>query len=98
MNTKYGVLNVDIDPYFNQLINRVFKLLPLREEQNTGLDRYIESLIAELFGVKELFLMVDDAYLVSLLATLESLKLLDFQQYRREVFKCIGLVQRLTEG
>lgn len=96
IQTKYGELDGGLDYYFRRLTDRVFKLLPLREEANPGLVTYIASLQMELVGLNSL--LVCDGYheLISLIASLESLKTIEeFTIYRREVFRCISLCEKL---
>ena len=87
--------------YLKMTINNVFKILPLYEEENAGLPRYIESLHFELKSLEEIF-DVGDAYeYIALLNTLKSLNTEvlknDSEKHvvKREVFKCINLVKNL---
>jgi hypothetical protein len=87
------------------LIDRIYKILPLFEEKNDGLFRYIQSLIYELNGM---FYVVNSLQLnaeyLSLLATLESIS--DDSMFfenskepiKREVFRCIDIVKRIEKS
>jgi hypothetical protein len=90
--------------YSSSLIDRVFKILPLFEEKNEGLYKYVQSLIYELNGI---FYVVDklkyNAEYLILLATLESLSddvmFSDVKSdvIKREVFKCIDIIKRVEK-
>jgi hypothetical protein len=87
------------------LIDRIYKILPLFEEHNDGLFRYIQSLIYELNGM---FYVIEslqtNAEYLSLVATLESLS--DDSMFfenskepiKREVFRCIDIVKRIDKS
>jgi len=85
--------------YFKTLVNRFFKILPMRESEEPSLPVYIQSLQAELLGCKELIdLFGDDAFYLSLLSVLQFL--LDHPDcpvrvVKREVFKCINICNKL---
>lgn len=101
MNTKYGELNDDLlNKYFDRLVSKVFKLLPLKEEENPTLSSYLESLILELYGGKELInhLQENPEYL-TLLMSLESLNSVNNMiMYKKEIFKCINIIKKLQSG
>lgn len=90
--------------YLETLKNRLFKIIPLFEENNEGIYKYIDSLLFELGGmiyvVKEL---KNNSMFLSLIATLESL--LDeslageynISLVRREVFRCLNIVEKLQQ-
>lgn len=90
--------------YLENLKNRLFKIIPLFEESNEGIYKYIDSLLFELGGmiyvVKEL---ENNSMFLSLIATLESL--LDeslageynIHLIRREVFRCLNIVEKLQQ-
>ncbi|MBT9139306.1 MAG: hypothetical protein DDT31_01890 [Syntrophomonadaceae bacterium] len=93
--------------YFKRLINRVFPLLPMREEGNATINIYLESLISELRGTMDEFQLHSDADFLVLLVTLSSLKPLLLcinattdvvehaklcELWRREVLKCTNII------
>lgn len=102
-----------LEEYFNNMVNSVYKILPLFEERNEGLFKHIQSLTYELNGLPYLdFVSVDYQY-ITLLATLESMSddalimsldaSISEEEYkksleliRREVFKCINIVNNLA--
>jgi hypothetical protein len=85
--------------------NRVFKILPLFEENNEGLSRYVESLLFELYGLQNVISGVKESYnYLSLLCGLESIsteistKEKNLKFIRSEIFKLIGLIKKIQEG
>jgi hypothetical protein len=85
--------------YFKALVNRFFKILPIRETEDTSLTVYMQGLQRELLGCKELIpeLRTDAVYL-SLLGILQYL--IDnpectVREVRREVFSAISLCNKL---
>ena len=70
------------------------------EENNVGLEKYISSLLIELYGFDNVF-KTDEIGYVSLLATLEGIKIEACKKYnkrtvKREVFKCMEIVKKLS--
>jgi hypothetical protein len=95
MVTKYGMAvdEVDFEVYMTSMKNKVYKLLPLREE-SLEWSKYLTTIIIELNGLSEL--LSNQVYLISLLAKLEGLyKLEDFMLYRRTIFECLNLIDEL---
>lgn len=94
--------------YLDALINSVFKILPLYEERNDGIQTYIESLLFELYGLDKVFDIKDSYEYISVLSILESIKEEVAKEnskkrvIKREVFKCINIIKntikRLEKG
>lgn len=89
--------------YLESLVDRTFKILPLHEEDNEGLFKYIQSLSHELRGLQGVIsrLDVDSDYII-LLATFETLSeeiLLygEMDSIKREIFKCISIIKRIRD-
>jgi hypothetical protein len=98
MEVKYDLEfnNAVIDDSFYKIINKVYKLLPTREE---GLDwrKPLETVIEEFAGMAKLIQEYEKNYKYFLvLCKLEGLFSLDgeedFQLYRRIIFECLGLL------
>ncbi len=95
METKYGmkVEEVDFELYLIGLKNKVYKLLPLKEE-DLDWRKYLNTVMIEISGLSELF--GNKPQLISLLSKLEGLyKLEDFMLYRRTIFECLNMVEDL---
>lgn len=88
--------------YLNSVVNSVFKILPLYEEQNIGVKTYIESLLFELYGLEDAVALEHSYEYISLLSTLESVKKEvakpDSKKtiIKREVFKCINIIKNMV--
>lgn len=96
MPTKYGfempktIINSDI----NRLTNQLWKLIPMRENEENWFDQ-LETVIAEISGL-HIILNSQLDFLV-LLSKLEGLRddQLDFRIYRKTVFETISLLRGL---
>lgn len=81
--------------YFSDLVNRFFKILPMREKNEESLIVYMQSLQVELLGCKELICVIkNDSLYLTLLSILQYL--IDHQEctvkeVRREVFHAISI-------
>lgn len=91
--------------YLEMTKSRVFKILPLLEENNEGLYQYIDSLLFELYGIQYVIKDVKGSYpYLSVLATLESMldeTITNNREHlfiRSEVFKMMTLLERLQKG
>ena len=101
IQTTAGV-NMDaamLSGYLRSLVNRFFKILPIREDGENSLETYMRSLQAELLGCKELIVAIhDDPLFVSLLNILQYL--IDNPEcslavVKREVFRAISICNKL---
>jgi hypothetical protein len=87
--------------YLNFLTGRVFKILPISEQEPNTLQDYLSSLVIELKGSQSLIELIRyDANFISLISTLQYF--VDNQYthkvLKREVFKCIKLIQKLQKS
>ncbi|UUV45929.1 hypothetical protein [Bacillus phage vB_BanS-Thrax1] len=88
--------------YLNSVVNSVFKILPLYEEQNVGVGIYVESLLFELHGLDAVVEIEHSYEYISLLSTLESVKReMEKEKSRkatvkREIFKCINIIKNMV--
>lgn len=94
MISKYGLEfdNSVIEHNINRLTNQIWKLIPMRENNESWKDQ-IEKVLVELLGLYEI-LQFDEDYLI-LLSNLEGLKVSDisFINYRSKVFESINLLR-----
>lgn len=82
--------------YLNYLIDCIFKILPLKEEENIGLTEYIDSVIIQFIGAKDVYVdLYNNQKYMSILNILYYLKNNEFtsKQCKREVFKCINILK-----
>lgn len=89
--------------YMRSLVDRFFKILPIKEGKDVygveSLDAYLNSLLAELLGCKELIIAVNhDSAFLSLLSILQYL--IDnpdcsVRTVKREVFRAITICNSL---
>lgn len=98
------VIGVDIseelvDNYFHNLVNRFFKILPMRESGGKTLPVYIQSLQLEILGCKELIRQLDDdsnfLSLVSILQYMRDNPDCPVGDVKREVFRAIALCNKI---
>lgn len=94
MWSKYGfnVNNSLVVKDINRLTNQIWKLIPMREN-NEEWQVQLSKVIIELVGLNEIF-SFNDKYL-TLLSNLEGLKLVetDFDIYRNKIFESITLLR-----
>lgn len=87
--------------YLSSLINRFFKILPIRESEEESLPTYIISLQEELLGFRELveFIKSDPSYvtLVSILQFFIDNPSCSVTDVKREVFKAIHIIKNLQK-
>lgn len=88
--------------YLNMLVNKVFKILPIIENQEESISVYVESLRCELQGFQSLLPSIgEDPTFLSFLSIVQWLTenvVNDEVQYkviRREVFHAISLCKKL---
>ena len=80
----------------NRLTNQLWKLIPMRENQENWLIQ-LDTVIIELAGLQELSNNTADEKFLILLSKLEGLRKKDnsFNIYRKTVFECISLLREL---
>lgn len=93
-------MNVALDTHLRSLIGRIWKLIPLKEQNNQFLKIHLESLSFELIGSYKAFpsLAVFPEY-INIVNTIIFLHENEFskEQCKREAFKCIRLINMLIE-
>jgi len=90
--------NVDLQQYFKETIGKIFKILPIYENECgvPTLQKYIKSLQIELRGSKSF--VVHNQHFLQLLFCIEGLTLLkDMDLLKPTVFKCIGLCEKIIK-
>lgn len=100
IEVKYGMLPKEsFCRYFEFLINKTYKILPLKEEKSETLKAYLESYLRELIGNKDLVsCLVDEPKFVTMLNTLQFLIAEEYSDKvcKREVFKCIRILEDIN--
>lgn len=102
MTLKYNI-NIDnfvIQKRLQNLINQIYKLLPIRE-QGSDWQKPLQTILEELAGIQRLTNCGDLEVFFPLLSKLEGLYSLitesDFPCYRRTIFECLGLMNILQK-
>ena len=96
IKTLYNPIPLEMfENYLNNLVNRVFKILPLKEEKSLTVDIYIMNLLSELTGNYQLITQIhNDGLYETLLANLQSLVGLQ-KDYRSIVLNTISIIEQL---
>lgn len=86
--------------YMGGLVNRFFKILPIKEEGEPTLKQYMQSLQREMLGCQSLIIMLkDDDRYMSLLSILQYLIDNDttIKTTKMEVFRAINILRQLQK-
>lgn len=97
---EFSVPDEMVANYFAQLVNKFFKILPIKESNESSLEEYLKSLQVELLGLRGLMQLINnDSMYLSLLAILEYLieNEVEVRVVKREVFKSISICKKLQE-
>lgn len=101
IEVKYGELpKKSLEEYSKYLINKVYKILPMKEENCQTLTQYLEGLQVELIGNSELVtLLSNEPKFISLLNIIQYLISQDYdnKMCKREVFKAINLIENISQ-
>ena len=99
IEVKYSLLpHNSFCNYFDFLINKTYKILPMKEENSLTLKSYLESYQRELIGNKELVdVLVDEPQFITVLNTIQFLISEEYtnEVCKKEVFKCIRILQKI---
>ncbi|MBQ0036423.1 MAG: hypothetical protein KBT35_05855 [Firmicutes bacterium] len=101
IEVKYGLIPKEsFCNYFNFLINKTYKILPLKEENSETLKSYLESFLRELIGNKELVpILVSEPKFITVLNTMQYLATEEYsvEVCKKEVFKCINILKEIND-
>lgn len=101
IEVRYGELpKENFCKYFEFLINKTYKILPLKEENSDTLKAYLESYLRELIGNKDLVsVLVNEPRFITVLNTMQFLISEEYSTKvcKREVFKCIHILEKINE-
>lgn len=86
--------------YLSSLKGKVYKILPMKEEDDKGLKTYINSLCVELegsVGVSTLPVTSESTEYIRVICVIKWLKENDFtvNVCRREIFKCLNIIETM---
>lgn len=99
---SYEISDGLIQNYFKSLVNQFFKILPMRENNEPSLQEYMNSLMIELVGIRDLIEAIgNDPLYLRLIALLEYLinhPECSVRITKREVFKAISICNKLSNG
>lgn len=100
MNKTCKLPNNALKSYLQNLINKVYKILPMKEEQCNTLAPYLLSLENELIGCYKLWDILEENS--QFLAIISIIKFLSAEEYdvptcKREVFKAIHLIESVNK-
>jgi len=103
MVLKYNIEidNKNISDRLKQLINLVYKLLPMREEDDANWQTLLSTIMEEIAGMHRLLPEEYNDILFSLLCKLEGLFTLtsedSFFDFRRTIFESLNLMNKVRE-
>lgn len=89
-----------VNNYLKALINKVYKILPMTEENSETLQCYLTGLRHELVGCYQLhFELVDEPRFLTVVNIVKYLETNDYDTAtcKREVFKAIRLIQNIVK-
>lgn len=101
INTSIGIPIEEgtLRSYFNYLVNRFFKILPMQENKEKTLPTYIRSFQIEMLGCKNFIVgLSNNPEFLTLLAILQYLHdnpKSSVSEVKREVFKAIAICNKL---
>ena len=97
VNTKYGQITAEqYNKYKKSLINRIWAILPMKEENNETLNQYIESLNSEL--MMNISVFEKSEHIITVVCLLEHVMLeTEHDVYRKEILRCCNILSRLGD-
>lgn len=89
-----------INDYLNDIIGKIYKVLPLKEEGNSYLSEYLDSLLIQLKGAETTYLLLSsNPRYISIVNCIQYFCDNDFtsRQCKREVFRCIESIKQIQK-
>lgn len=91
-----------IGGYLFSLVDKIYKILPLREIEEQTNEKYIKALIREIVGMQELTVVLErDSRLMSVLSILQYLSShvneMSVENVKSDVFQAINIVKKLRK-
>lgn len=100
VNTRLGPISQEqFDEYCKKKIGKIYKLLPLKEENNPTLIAYIKSLLVELYGGRKIIPRFEsDPEFIAMICSIAGLEdINDLTTFRSKVFECIEICKKLIK-
>ena len=96
VETMINITNNEKIIYIDNLVNRVYKILPLYEKDNKIPKLYIQRLLSDIKSADNLF----EGILIHIIVQINVLLLEDmsFAEIKSLIFNCINLVKKIKEG
>lgn len=99
LRIKDDTYKLSMHNYFQYLVDHFFKILPMKEQHEDTLDKYLSSLQFELIGFERLFSETNcNSATITLLSILQNMidnPDEDVSVIRREVFHAISICNKL---
>lgn len=100
IRTKYGdIQSRNYQKYFELLVGKTYKILPMYEENSPTLRNYLESYDRELIGNTDLLdILKNEPQFITLLNTIQYLidETYSIDVCKKEVFKCIHILKSIN--
>lgn len=101
IQVKYGELsNTSLQNYYEFLIGKLFKILPMKEQNCSTLQSYLKSLQRELIGNSRLlYQLKDEPQFISLLNIIQFFidEEYNIEDCKSEVFRAISIVKDINK-
>ena len=97
MITKYGDITIEqFQEYRTSLVNRIWALLPMKEESSDTIQQYVENLNRELIMNVDIFERCERV--LTVVNLLESVTNEDNHEiYRKTIFRCCNIISGLGD-
>ncbi len=86
--------------FLSCMIGSIYKILPLYDEKNLGLQSYIDSVAVQLIGAMDTFqeLKTNQKY-ISIINSINFLRVHDYtqKQCKREVLRCTNILENMIK-
>lgn len=85
--------------YFDHMVGRLYKILPLKESAEETLPEYLDGLYTELAGIERVTSLSRQPYYVSIVGIVSflagNISTCDIKKVKRDVFRAINLCKKL---
>lgn len=87
--------------YFDRMTGRIFKVIPIREEHEYPVQPYLESLLRELLGAKDIMESIgNDERFIQVVGIINYLVLnpdIDVKIMKSEIFHALNIVKKISK-